>query len=456
MRISRGRAWACLTVILLAAGALRGWYVLALPGQGKDLIYSDMNAYDYSGWQMVRGLPVVNEPGFNGYHPLSASTYYYAGYTYFVAAVYAVFGHDPAALRVTQAVLGTATVGLVYLVGALTFGRVAGLFAAVLTGVDLPLVYYEGLILSETWFIFLQMAALALWLRAWGKSPEEDVASGGSSLGLATVAGVVAGVACLSRTAFLGAVVAMAAGAAVWGPSQAAPRRRLAMAAAWLAGAAVAIAPVTVRNYQIHDRFILISTNGPSTFLTGHVTHVGALPADTPRGISDVAMADRHKARIALYLADNWLQYLAEIPEFFESIWLSDEFWPATTTLMRYERIYDVSRPSRIKSLIDMTKGPPAASMTHFPDLTRYVDRIVWLLIGLPMGLLAALFLPRRDRRWLVLYLALLPYVIIPFIAPPFGRYRMPAVPLIFVLAGHSLTVCWACRSRLETRKAPE
>ncbi len=28
--------------------------------------------------------------------PLSASTYYFAGYTYFLAAVYALFGHHPA------------------------------------------------------------------------------------------------------------------------------------------------------------------------------------------------------------------------------------------------------------------------------------------------------------------------------------------------------------------------
>jgi len=32
--------------------------------------------------------------------------------------------------------------------------------------------------------------------------------------------------------------------------------------------------------------------------------------------------------------------------------------------------------------------------------LIRYADRLVWGLIGLSMGLLAVVFLPRGHRRW--------------------------------------------------------
>src|SRR6478609_8563378 len=132
--MSRSRVvdFALPVLILALALALRLWYVLALPGQGKDLIFSDMRTYDYTAWQLVRGQPVTGEPGLNGYHPLSASTYYYAGYTYFVAAVYAIFGHDPAAVRVTQAVAGTLTVAVVYLLGSLVFGRRPALLGAAL------------------------------------------------------------------------------------------------------------------------------------------------------------------------------------------------------------------------------------------------------------------------------------------------------------------------------------
>ena len=160
-------------LVTALALVFRLWYVTTLPGQGgKDIIFSDMATYDYTGWSMVQGSPVTGGPGLNGYHPLSASTYYFAGYTYFVAAVYALFGHDRLAVRVVQSVIGAATVGVVYLVGSLTFGRRPGLVAALLTAVYLPLVYYAGLLLTETWFTFLQMTALALWLRAWSRGSQ--------------------------------------------------------------------------------------------------------------------------------------------------------------------------------------------------------------------------------------------------------------------------------------------
>jgi hypothetical protein len=180
------RLAAPLSLILLAL-VLRLWYVTTLPGQGgEDLLFSDMAAYDQTGWSMVQGQPAQGEPGLNGYHPFTASTYYFVGYTHFLAAIDALFGHAHMAVRVIQAVIGAATIG---------------------------------------------------------------------------------------------------------------------------------------------------------------------------------------------------------------------------------------------------------------------DDRLVWCLIGVPMGILAMLFVPRRHRRWVPIFLALVPYVVIPFIASAFPRYRIPAVPLVFVLAGQSLVACWDCRS---------
>jgi 4-amino-4-deoxy-L-arabinose transferase-like glycosyltransferase len=432
-------------LVVLLALVLRLWYVLALPGQGGDLKFSDMWTYDYTARQLVRGLPVTGEPGLNGYHPLSASTYYYVGYTAFVAGVYALFGADPAAVRVVQAIVGAATVGVVYLIGSLALGRRAALIAALLTAVYLPLVYYAGLLLSETWFIFLQMVSLALWLLVWRGQPVD--ANCGRPTGdparlpLAVAAGFVAGLACLTRTAFVMGVAALAAGGLFVSPVPTTWKRRVIRATAFVLAAAAAIAPITIRNYQIHRRFILISTNGPSTFVTGHITHSSGLPPGGRRGETDVEMADRHRSMAIQYLALHWRDYLAEIPEFFEIIWTDNDFWPSTST-------YWLQNPGQPRADIQahMTGSPPFGRSSYFPDLVRHVDRLVWCLIGLPMGILAVLFLPRTHRRWSVLYLAILPYLVVPFIAYAFSRYRLPAVPLFFLLAGQTLTTCWECR----------
>jgi hypothetical protein len=189
-------------------------------------------------------------------------------------------------------------------------------------------------------------------------------------------------------------------------PVPTAGRLRATRVAAFLLGAVAAIAPVTVRNYQIHGRFILISTNGPSAFLTGHITHTTDLPADMPAGLSDAEMSDRYLARSWRYLKGHWREYLEEIPEFFEVIWTENYFWPYTSNFWAPDR---PSGEARLDIQAHMKGSPLVGHLTYFPDLVRYVDRFVWCLIGLPMGLLAVWFLPRADRRWTVIYLTLLP-----------------------------------------------
>lgn len=452
MNRSRLASWLLPVLVAGLALALRLWYVTALPGQGRDLIFSDMRAYDYTAWQLVRGQPVSGEPGLNGYHPLSASTFYYVGYTYFLAAVYAVFGHDRAAVRVAQAVVGALTVGVAYLLGRLVFGRRPAFIGAALTAAYLPLVYYAGLLLTETWFTFVQAVSLTLWLRAWvwGPGADEraevavDTRRTGTAAGsaLAFLAGVAGGLTCLTRPVFVLGVAALAAGGWLVPPAPAPRHTRAALVGAFLFGAALAIAPITVRNYQIHHRFFLISTNASSAFYTGHAAHETDLPPGVPQ--NDAALADYYRARVLRYLSLHWRDYLAEIPEFFEVIWTDNHFWPSTSCYWTPDE-----KPPRRQARVDMQahmKGSPLfARWTYFPDLVRYNDRVVWCLVGLPMGLLAVLFLPRANRRWVVLYLTLIPYLAIPFLASPFSRYRLPAAPLVFLLAGQSLWSCWKC-----------
>ena len=72
------------------------------------------------------------------------------------------------------------------------------------------------------------------------------------------------------------------------------------------------------------------------------------------------------------------------------------------------------------------------------------------------MGILAALFLPRADRRWSVLYLALLPYLAIPFLASPFSRYRLPATPLMLIrlFDGYWISKDWESYDRISPNLA--
>jgi 4-amino-4-deoxy-L-arabinose transferase-like glycosyltransferase len=83
------------------------------------------------------------------------------GYPYFVAAVYALFGHSPTAVAGVQAVLDAAMCALVAVIGQRWFGARAGLIAGLLAAVYGPFIYFAAQMLPSTLFVFAVVAALA-------------------------------------------------------------------------------------------------------------------------------------------------------------------------------------------------------------------------------------------------------------------------------------------------------
>ena len=79
------------------------------------------------------------------------------GYPFFLAMIYFLFGHSVTAVRVIQAILGAATVFLVFQVALAAFGERIALLSCLLTAIYPPLIIYSGVILSETLFAFLLM-----------------------------------------------------------------------------------------------------------------------------------------------------------------------------------------------------------------------------------------------------------------------------------------------------------
>ena len=191
---------------------------------------------------------------------------------------------------------------------------------------------------------------------------------------LAVAAGLTTGMACQSRPAFLPAVGTLAIGGWFFPPVPMSPTRRTSQVAAFLLATAVAIAPITIRNYQIHHRFILISTNGPSTFLIGHVTHDMNLHASPDT--NDAEMAERHLDLSLRYLQRNWGTYLSEIPECFQIIWTGDDFWPSTST--SWSRTRD---PAMVRvGILHPLPGEPtirARDLLPGPDPVRRSTRLV-------------------------------------------------------------------------------
>ena len=191
-----------------------------------------------------------------GFHQLlgGASAHWPPGFPFVVSVLYRIFGiHLKLGLALNVA-LGAATAMLLYLLAREALGRAAGQVAGVSFAILPAPIFFTGLFLSETMFIFMLVGFLALAVflpdRRW------------TPIAL----GVAAGLAALAKGE--GVLLPVIPLAMWWtGTVQGAWLRR---AAVLLAAMALTIAPWTIRNAIEMDAFIPVSTNASTTLWSGH------------------------------------------------------------------------------------------------------------------------------------------------------------------------------------------
>jgi len=172
-------------------------------------------------------------------------------YPIFLAGIYAVSGVNFHLVRLVQALMGTMVCLFVYLMAFHLAGRRGALIGGLLVALYPSLIIYTGLVMSENLFIFLFTAAL--WMLICIKRRRTTVC---------LAAGVIIGVACLTRSVLAGFIPVAAFW--LWRKGERAG------GVAFLAAALLAIAPWTLRNYHYYHRLIPIDTFGGHNLLVGN------------------------------------------------------------------------------------------------------------------------------------------------------------------------------------------
>jgi 4-amino-4-deoxy-L-arabinose transferase-like glycosyltransferase len=126
------------------------------------------------------------------------------GYPMFLVGIIGLFGIDPEAIAAVQHGLGIGSAVICYYVGKLAVGRLVGLAAGLLAGLNTSLVLYEQHILTEPLFSFLILLSMLLLVAA----------TRGRVGWLFLLGGVVAGLAALTRP--IGQTIVLAAPPALW------------------------------------------------------------------------------------------------------------------------------------------------------------------------------------------------------------------------------------------------
>ena len=135
-----------LLIILLLALTLRIGYVLTLENK---LYFPDSFRYYNIGVGLAEG---------RGY----SSAFTAPLYPLFLSGIYRLFGDSYLTVRIIQALVGTASVFLIYLLGRNIFSGKVGLIASFITAFYPFFIFFTGLLLTETLFIFLLLSLIYL------------------------------------------------------------------------------------------------------------------------------------------------------------------------------------------------------------------------------------------------------------------------------------------------------
>jgi 4-amino-4-deoxy-L-arabinose transferase-like glycosyltransferase len=328
-------------------------------------------------------------------------------YLYFLGVPFALTS-SLAAVKYLQCLVGALLVPALGLLGRRAFGDRAGLVAAFIAAVYPELVWFAAHFWAETLFSVL------LW---WGIERLVASDAAGSSRA-ALAAGLLWGAAILTREPVL-YFVPLAALWLAW-------RRRsgLRRAGLFVCASLIVVVPWTVRNYLVFDAFVPVSTAGALNLWQGNTRlsreqvyeEYWAVHGRIPK----YEHARRRAVEAILERQPLWVfeKLRSELPE----------FWAAHA-----QPIVHVERGAY---------GPlkrPVALAAVAVVLVPYLAVLALFVLGL------AWLPPSRAALLVLSFLGF--YVLLHVAAHAYPRYRLPAMPAVFLIAAHAVA-CWSTRPR--------
>lgn len=405
-----------LVTILIAAAAVRFAHLAALSDTlWFDHLDLDPRYFDLWGQRIAAG-DVVGHGAFF-VDPL---------YPYFLGAVYAVFGHDLLVVRIVQILVDVATVALVAKIGAAVATRAVGNVAALLYALYAPAVMSTGEIEKTTLSTFLLTLTVFLVLRE-GSLP---LASAGVSLALAG----------LTRGNILLLVIPLAIYIVATHRERAGR-----VLGVFLAGFAAVLGLVIARNVAVAGEFTVVASVGQNLYIGNNPLNTsggyGQLPFVRPtprfeeidfRKEAEAATGhDMSSSEISAYWAGEAFDYARSEP------------WSELDLLTRKGAL-----------LVNDYEVPDNQSLYFLDD---YSSALRWSAVSfgwlLPFALIGVIASFRSRRaRLLTTILAVYSLSLVAFFI--LGRFRMPIVPLLAVLAAIGMRWMILAAARRELKRA--
>lgn len=347
-------------------------------------------------------------------------------YLYINLFSYKIYGESWEALALLQAIVGSFTVVLTYLIGEKLLGKSVALLSAILLILYGNLTLFELTLEPEAWVLFLNALLVLLLIRArdpaLNPSPWRWL-SIGALLGLSIIA---------KPNALL--LVPVTLIWVWWNPGQRSLKAKASLLL--LVGAALLVSPVTIRNYARFHDFVLVTADGGKVFYHGNGPGAtGMERADLPgQGFSEEGQGDPDHAHALFRQTARSLRGPTLTPSACSSFWVSQT--------IEYMRHYPGASLSLLwKKLLYFWGNYEVHDIDS--NYKSYVLLQGWPF--LPFGFISALAIVgmilgwKKFPRLFLLFAMVATYWLSAIIFFAASRYRLPAVPYLTIFAAGTL-----------------
>ena len=369
---------------------------------------SEASVYDRLAWSLASTGEYVAKDG-------SPTAFRPVGYPAFLSGVYMVFGHSWIAGGIANAVLGTITVSLTYLLARIVLSVRLSLVAALLIALLPSHVFgYTAVLRMEALHTVFVLSALVITYQAV-RVP---------SIQNAVLLGLCIGIGIYVRPILL--LYPIAFGALLTLQRQVSFRRAFGLASVAGLVTLLVLLPWAIRNYVVMDAFVLTSTHGGINLLVGNGPDaVGQHETVDMSTFSDTSEMTVYRESIQITF-DHVMRHPPEwfklLPVKFFYLWASDADWVTFARAINLVVFQD--------------------QFQHWLPSLKWFTQLYWAVIVL---MAAGAVLTRSLRYWLSFPANIFPVLVIYWTAFHMaffgmGRFHAQVIPVIVVLAVHLLS----------------
>ncbi len=345
----------------------------------------------YVGWAGA----LVNNGSFWPVYPEHAP-----GYPIFMSVILSAFESSLTAVRTLQSILGAIGCVLIARVASRTLTPRAFLPAGLLQAVYAPLIYIDTAILAESVFIFLLILGL-------------DLATAATGRGRAFAAGIVLGLATIVRPTALAVVIAF--GIVLLLTRIKRHATGLQLAAGFVGGALVVIAPVVVTNWRVTGVPMVQAYGGMNFYLGNRPAGTGMASA-RPGGEWDALEGEASRFGYGrneqdAYYFRKTFEAIGAAPGAYAQLLGSKLLWAVQAEELRDTHSY-----------------------YFFADALPMLKWLPGFGVVLALGCVGFVRSSGPGRRWLLVYLGATLVTIVLLVVGT--RYRLPLLPGLMALAG--------------------